>query len=155
MKHCMKSVQIQSFFWSAFSCIQTEYKKIRTRKYSVFGHFSRTEKLQVSLNCQYKWRWWNWNRKLCNRNSNHGKLWGAKIFQIKLARWSLIKIIFPQEGSSTLKSIYFGCRSQILFWSTITLGYKNSLAECGGYINTCQGGGTFLRENNFNQTSLR
>ena len=33
-KHCVKSVQIWSFFWSLFF-------HIRTRKYSVFGHFSR------------------------------------------------------------------------------------------------------------------
>ena len=32
--------QIQSYFWSVFSCITTEYRKIRTRKNSVFGHFS-------------------------------------------------------------------------------------------------------------------
>ena len=32
----MKSVQIQSFFWSLFFCIRTEW----TRKNSVFGHFS-------------------------------------------------------------------------------------------------------------------
>ena len=32
------------FFWSVFSCIRTEYRKIRTRKNSVFGHFSRSEK---------------------------------------------------------------------------------------------------------------
>ena len=25
MFHCVKSVQIRSFFWSVFSCIQTEY----------------------------------------------------------------------------------------------------------------------------------
>ena len=31
----IKSVQIRSFFWS-------EYSKIRTRKNSVFGHFSRS-----------------------------------------------------------------------------------------------------------------
>ena len=31
------------FFWSIFSCIRTEYKKRRTRKNSVFGHFSRNE----------------------------------------------------------------------------------------------------------------
>ena len=34
--HCMKSVQIRSFLWSVFSCI-------RTRKNSVFGHFSRSD----------------------------------------------------------------------------------------------------------------
>ena len=47
----MKSVQIRSFFWSAFSYIQiyrvnlrilAEYRKKRTRKNSVFGHFSRS-----------------------------------------------------------------------------------------------------------------
>ena len=50
--HCVKSVQIRSYFWSVFSCILTEYgellriqfeyRKIRTRKNSVFGHFSRS-----------------------------------------------------------------------------------------------------------------
>ena len=40
--HCVKSVQIRRFFWSVFSCIQPEYRKIRTRKNSVFGHFSRS-----------------------------------------------------------------------------------------------------------------
>ena len=30
------------FFWSVFSCIRTEYRKIRTRKNSVFGHFLRS-----------------------------------------------------------------------------------------------------------------
>ena len=33
--HFVKCVQIQSFFWSVFS-------RIRTRKNSVFGHFSRS-----------------------------------------------------------------------------------------------------------------
>ena len=35
----MKSVQLRSFFWSLFSCFRTEYRKIRTRKNSEFGHF--------------------------------------------------------------------------------------------------------------------
>ena len=35
MAHCVKSIQIQSFFWF-------EYRKIQTRKNSVFGHFSRS-----------------------------------------------------------------------------------------------------------------
>ena len=48
----MKCVHIRSFFLSVFSCIRTEYGislrilselgKIRTRKNSVFGHFSRS-----------------------------------------------------------------------------------------------------------------
>ena len=38
----VKSVKIQSVFWSVFSCIQTGYRKIRTRKNSVFGYFSHS-----------------------------------------------------------------------------------------------------------------
>ena len=51
--HSVKCVQILSYFWSVFSCIQTEYgdyglnfripseyKKIRTRNNSVSGNFS-------------------------------------------------------------------------------------------------------------------
>ena len=36
----MKNVQIRSSFWS-------KYRKIRTRKNSVFGHFSRSEQLHI------------------------------------------------------------------------------------------------------------
>ena len=35
-------------FWAVFSCIQSEYRKIRTRKNSVFGHFSCSGYCQVS-----------------------------------------------------------------------------------------------------------
>ena len=47
--HCVKSVQIRNFFWSAFCFIRTqsEYRKIRTRKNSVFGFFSRSASLLV------------------------------------------------------------------------------------------------------------
>ena len=38
--HCIKCVQIWSFFWSVF---RNEYGKIRTRKNSVFGHFLPNE----------------------------------------------------------------------------------------------------------------
>ena len=41
--HCVKSVQMLSFFQSVFSCIQFEYMKIRTRENSVFGHFPRSD----------------------------------------------------------------------------------------------------------------
>ena len=34
--HCVKSVQIRSYFWAAFSCIQTEYEELlRKSPYSV------------------------------------------------------------------------------------------------------------------------
>ena len=41
--HYVRSVQIRSFVWPIFSCIQSKCRKIRTRKNSVFGHFSRSE----------------------------------------------------------------------------------------------------------------
>ena len=37
--NCVNTVQIWSYFWSVFYCIQSEYRKIRTRNNSVFGHF--------------------------------------------------------------------------------------------------------------------
>ena len=59
-RHSVKSVQIRSFFWSVFSCIwteygdllinlriQSEYRKIRTRNNSVFGHFSCRDAFRV------------------------------------------------------------------------------------------------------------
>ena len=38
------------FFLSVFSCIQTEYRKIRTRKNSVCGHCSRSVYFQIFWN---------------------------------------------------------------------------------------------------------
>ena len=43
--HCVKNVQIWSYFWSAFSCIHYKYRKTWTRNNSVFGHFSRSDRL--------------------------------------------------------------------------------------------------------------
>ena len=55
-KHCVKSVQIQSIFWSVFSFIRTKYRDLRSKSpysvriqenadqtNSVFGHFSSSE----------------------------------------------------------------------------------------------------------------
>ena len=46
--HCVECIQLPSFFWSVFSCIWTEYKKIRARKISIFGRFSRSAKFEES-----------------------------------------------------------------------------------------------------------
>ena len=45
INYCVESVEIRSYFWVAFSRIRTEseYRKIRTRNSSVFGHFSSSE----------------------------------------------------------------------------------------------------------------
>ena len=42
LQYCVEIVQIRSFFWSVFSVFQ----KIRTRKNSVFGHFSHSANYQ-------------------------------------------------------------------------------------------------------------
>ena len=59
IQHCVKIVQLRSYFWSVFSCILTEcgdllckspvnihiqskYRKIGTRNNSIFGQFSRS-----------------------------------------------------------------------------------------------------------------
>ena len=39
ISHCVNIIQIRSFFWSVFSCIWTEYRKIRTRKTSYLDTF--------------------------------------------------------------------------------------------------------------------
>ena len=43
--HSVKSVQIRSYFRFVFSCIQSKYRKIRTRNNYIFGHFSCSGRL--------------------------------------------------------------------------------------------------------------
>ena len=40
--HVVKSIQIRNYFWSVFFRIHSEYRNIRARNNSVFGHFSRS-----------------------------------------------------------------------------------------------------------------
>ena len=69
-QHCVISVQIWNSFWSVFSCIQSEYRKMPTRKNPVFGHFSRRaevkkEKSSSSLrNFDFTWVHFNINKPL-------------------------------------------------------------------------------------------
>ena len=44
-KHCVESVQLWSFFWSVLSRTQIKYRKIQTRKNSIFVYFSRSENI--------------------------------------------------------------------------------------------------------------
>ena len=53
ISHCVKNVQIRSFFWS-------EYRKIQTRKNSVFGQSNKNLKelislIIVSIHCLCSW----------------------------------------------------------------------------------------------------
>ena len=56
--HCVRSVQIRNFLWSVFSCFWSKYRKIRTRKKSIFEYFSHSVKpcsahMQSSANSQH------------------------------------------------------------------------------------------------------
>ena len=74
--HCMKSVSIQSFSWSVFSCIQSEYRKIQTRKNSVFGHFSRSDDVRLLVNV-------DWLKKIFQCV--------AALFSKKLRKWIICR----------------------------------------------------------------
>ena len=69
--HCAKSVQIRIFFLSVFSCIRTDYEdllvsfriqsknsKMRTRKNSVFGHFSCNVRILTYFCFQFWFEVW-------------------------------------------------------------------------------------------------
>ena len=52
--HCVKSVQIQSFFWPLFSRSRAEYGKIWTGKNSAFGQFSGSL-ISIKLHSSFSW----------------------------------------------------------------------------------------------------
>ena len=54
----MKNVQIKSYFWSVFSCIQSKYRKIWTRNNTVFLQFLCSVSLQW-----FKGWFWPWTQK--------------------------------------------------------------------------------------------
>ena len=58
MKHCVKSVQIRSFFCSVFSCIWTEYGDLRT-KYPISVEIEENADLK-------KLRFWSFFMQWCN-----------------------------------------------------------------------------------------
>ena len=78
--HCLKSLQIRSYFWSLFPRIRTEYGeirsievslriqsecgKIRTRNNSVWGDFSRSVRASNSNNS-----FWFWLDKFCSNTT--------------------------------------------------------------------------------------
>ena len=53
--HCVKNIKIRSYFWTVFSWIQTEYRKIRTRNKSAFGYFSRSVTFIHCSDIRFTW----------------------------------------------------------------------------------------------------
>ena len=65
MKHDVKSVQIPSFLWSVFSCILTEYRKIRIRK----TPYLDTSQVVKAVPSTYAWKFIIFNKTLTFCNS--------------------------------------------------------------------------------------
>ena len=88
--HCVKSVQIRSYIWSIFSCIQSEYRKIRTRNNSVFGRFSHSESI----------------KRLINKNANVSKCfrYRLQILFMIISEFKQIKeLLLPLEPSAVIE----------------------------------------------------
>ena len=72
MIHRVKSVQIRIYFWSVFSCIQSEYRKLRIRNNSAVLWWKKIYWTVAYKNLFYRvqsvwWKmlshwWWNFHR---------------------------------------------------------------------------------------------
>ena len=120
----MKSIQIQSYFWSLFSCIQTECRKIPTRNNSVFGYFSRSERYRSKIKWQspgffiidfsfgnylskvnkYQTKVWN----MFNVNKKDTRTW------VVLARFGRIQHVYVVFSFSTL-DMYLSNNGNLIF----------------------------------------
>ena len=127
-RHCVKSIQILSFFWSVLSCIRTEYRKIRTRKYSVFGHFSRSARNRLTRGLKDKREGFyrkafgrarcpeNFFKKVCGAESSLfsssiiSKLYLVGIF------WLCKRMLLRLTENSFLESCYSNTFSLYLFF---------------------------------------
>ena len=80
LKHCVKSVQIRSLFWSVFPCIRTEYEDLRSKSpYSV----------QMRENTdQKKLRIWT---LFTQRMISHDFICLGDIIKICHCRWCLVQ----------------------------------------------------------------
>ena len=121
----MKSVQIQSYFWSLFSCIQTECRKIRTRNNSVFGYFSRSERYRSKI----KWQspgffiiHFSFGNYLSKVNKHQTKVWNMFNVNKKdtrtwvvLARFGRIQHVYVVFSFSTL-DMYLSNNGNLIFF---------------------------------------
>ena len=76
--HCVKSVQMRSFFWSVFSCIRTEYgdllcKSVVVAKNEIFNRYFSMILLKFYFNILVEQFWMNLSdplRKVIKNNKN-------------------------------------------------------------------------------------
>ena len=85
-RHCVKSVQIWSFFWSVFSCIWTEYGNLfRKYLYSVQIQENTDQKKLRILKLFTQWEYLELSRAfttvlLCERNSKCYNCWRLTVY---------------------------------------------------------------------------
>ena len=101
--HCVKSVQIRSFFWSVFTYIRTEIQmqKIRSRKNSVFGHFSRSSCMQ---------------NKTFTCNCRGSPLFDELVRQVLNERNELLKLYAGNGKLNTNYNRMISCTKSIIPW---------------------------------------
>ena len=101
--HCVKSFQIRSFFWSVFSCIQTEYGKIRTRTNFVLVCFENLSNCKKHL--QKVLFMTKFGKKLCQDCIQHHCFPQAKlIFRVVLKPKQVMCL---QQSLSSLTNLVF------------------------------------------------
>ena len=67
--HCVKSVQIRSFFWSVFFCIRTEYGNLRSKSpYSVRIQENTDQKKLCIWSLFMQWSWLQYYSDSLNKN---------------------------------------------------------------------------------------
>ena len=78
--HCVKSVQIRSFFWPVFSCIRTEYGELRNKSpYSVWKQENPGQKKlriwAIFMQCLIQKKQCGLEKFRPNCSSNNFKIW--------------------------------------------------------------------------------
>ena len=102
---CVKSVQIRGYFWSVFSCLQIEYRKIQTRNKFVFEHFSRSNsddesykgnipEKKSSLNVAYHYLYHIILEPTVSIYREHLKLWNLFFQKLQAAFFCKIELLF-------------------------------------------------------------
>ena len=95
--HCVKNVQIRSFFWSVFSCIPTEYGDLRSKStlWALFTQRTVLSKMTIPILLYLSWNIRQFSKTLKQSRSVCG-------WHICLVIWKYIvsreKMIYQQKN---------------------------------------------------------
>ena len=96
LSHCLKSVQICSFFWSVFFRIQTAYEEIRgISRYSVRMR-KNTDQKKLRIWTLFRHITQVWNTKMMSVQSLFKGVYGLQV----------IKLTFDSQGSYKMQNIH-------------------------------------------------